>query len=95
MTIVPILVLAFVYVMLPVAVSTYQTLRGVQVVTCPATHARTAIEVDELHAAFTSVLGPTDLVVADCAEWPDRAGCGQECVAQVHVAGRCTGDAPA
>jgi hypothetical protein len=56
--------------------------RGARVITCPETARPAGVEVDALHAAFTS-FGAPDLRLSTCTRWPERAGCGQECLSQI------------
>lgn len=60
--------------------------RGKRVITCPETGAPAAVEVDARHAAITSILGGPDLRLNDCSRWPERQGCGQECLRQIERA---------
>jgi hypothetical protein len=39
--------------------------------------------VDSWHAAATALGGGPELQLSTCSRWPERAGCGQECLAQV------------
>ena len=80
-----VLVLSFV----PVAVLTIRALlrhRRPRVVTCPETRHHAEVRLDAGHAAFTTATGQPELRVHSCTQWPERAGCGQECVSQVETA---------
>ena len=65
---------------------TYQKFRGKRVVTCPETGCPEAVEVDRKHAAATTWLRETELRLASCSHWPQREGCGQECLTQIEAA---------
>ena len=65
------------------ALSAYRKLRGTRLVTCPETEKPAAVEVDALHAAASVLFGEADLRLKECSRWPERAGCGQECLSQV------------
>jgi len=65
---------------------TYLKFRGTRVITCPETHCPAAVEVDEKHAASSTWLRETELRLASCSRWPERQGCGQECLAQIEAA---------
>jgi hypothetical protein len=39
--------------------------------------------VDLRHALVTGTLGRPQFRLRDCSRWPEKAGCGQECLAQV------------
>ena len=55
---------------------------------CPETSRPAAVEVDARHAAFTAVGGCPSLRLRDCSRWPERQGCGQQCLTQVEAAPR-------
>lgn len=63
----------------------YRAYRGRRVVTCPETGRATGLHVDAARAARSAWKGPLDLRVKSCARWPERAGCGQECLSQLPV----------
>lgn len=68
-------------------VRTYLTYRGTRVVTCPETGKPAAVEVDAVHAAAGQASsGSPMLHLASCSRWPEREGCGQECLAQIEAA---------
>jgi hypothetical protein len=58
-------------------------LRGPRLVTCPETQAPVTVEVDVGHALAARVLGGQPLRLRECSRWPERAGCGQECLREV------------
>jgi hypothetical protein len=60
--------------------------RGTRVVVCPESRDLVAVEVDARHAAFTASQGRTDLRLDSCTRWPERMGCGQECLGQIESA---------
>jgi hypothetical protein len=60
----------------------YLRFRGTRIVECPETHAPAAVQLDVLHAIMSSV-GKTDLRLTECSRWPERQGCGRECLSQV------------
>ena len=60
--------------------------RGERIVTCPETLAPAAVQADAAHAAVTGLMGHTELRLHDCTRWPERQGCGQECLAQLSAA---------
>lgn len=60
----------------------YFRMRGARVVTCPENHEKAEVQLDARHAA----LGHSDRLSA-CSRWPERQGCGQECLAEVGQAG--------
>lgn len=60
--------------------------RGRAVVTCPESQRPAGVVVDTRHAAWTGVAGTPRLQLATCSRWPERAGCGQQCLSQIEAA---------
>ncbi len=60
--------------------------RGTRLVRCPETRAPAAVDLDVKEALVTGLFGREHLRLSDCSRWPERAGCGQECLAQVERA---------
>jgi len=60
--------------------------RGPRVVVCPENREMVAVTVDAGHAALTAPRGRPDLRLESCTRWPEKAGCGQECLGQVESA---------
>jgi len=58
----------------------YHTYRDGRTVDCPETHAPVSVRFNALRAAWSSLSGRTQLRLADCTRWPERADCGQECI---------------
>jgi hypothetical protein len=59
--------------------------RGSRVIMCPENRRPAGVVVNAAHAAKTA-LGKSELRLASCSRWPERAGCGQECLAQIEAA---------
>jgi hypothetical protein len=57
--------------------------RGSRVITCPENRRPAGVVVDARHAAATALGSAPELRLSSCSRWPERAGCGQECLAQV------------
>jgi hypothetical protein len=55
-------------------------------VTCPETKCPAAVNVDTTLAAKQSLLGEPHLRLSECSRWPEREGCGQECLSQIEAA---------
>lgn len=55
--------------------------RGTRLVACPETKRPAAVELDAMRAAFGAE--PGQLRLASCSRWPERKGCGQECLTEV------------
>ena len=58
--------------------------RGTRLVACPETKQPAAVELDSIRAALT-LLGDESprLRLTNCSRWPEKAGCGQECLGEV------------
>jgi hypothetical protein len=68
-------------------VRSYFALRGARVVTCPENHRRAGVQLDARRAAVTGLYKGQELHLSACSRWPEKAGCGQECVAQIAQSG--------
>ena len=64
----------------------YIRLRGQRVITCPETSKPAGVELSAARDAATALVGGTSLRLRDCSRWPERAGCGQECLSQIEAA---------
>src|SRR5260370_11390792 len=67
-------------------VRAYIRYRDSRIIICPETGEQAMVEVDAVHAALTSAVGPPDIRLWDCWRWPINQNCGQECLAQLDVA---------
>jgi hypothetical protein len=72
--------------LLAIAFRAYRQWRGPMVVTCPETQRPAAVAVDAGHAALTAMADATELRLTQCSRWPERQGCGQECLRQIELA---------
>jgi hypothetical protein len=72
--------LAGVYVLLPIAVTTFARYRDKRLVRCPNTGVAAEVEIDARHAAVTALTGAPDVRVAECSLWPGHKACDQACV---------------
>ena len=61
----------------------YLKYRETRVVVCPDNRKVVAVEVDAAHAALSAPQGRPELRLEDCTRWPEKAGCGQECLSQI------------
>jgi hypothetical protein len=57
--------------------------RGRRVISCPENRRPAGVVVDARHAAATALGRAPELRLSSCSRWPERAGCGQECLAEV------------
>jgi len=68
------------------ALRTYLKFRGSRIIRCPENHLPAAVHVAAGKAAVESTTHAPHLTLSDCSRWPEKAGCGQECLAQVKEA---------
>lgn len=68
------------------ALRTYLKFRGNRIIRCPESHQPAAVHVAAAKAAVESALHAPHLTLNDCSRWPERAGCGQECLSQIKEA---------
>lgn len=88
-TIILILAIAFALSWIPALVVYFFARRkfsGERVITCPESHSREVVRVDAGHAAWTELRGEKDLRLDACSRWPERAGCGQQCLSEIENA---------
>jgi hypothetical protein len=64
---------------------TYLRYRGDSLITCPENRRPAGVQVDAAHALFTALGGSPDLRLSACSRWPERQGCGQECLRQIEA----------
>ena len=58
---------------------------GRRVVTCPENQRPAGVAVDSRHAAATALGKSPELRLESCSRWPEKAGCGQECLSQIEA----------
>jgi len=70
---------------LPVVVSlqNYYQNRGRQPVICPDSGQPVDVEVDNKFAFWSALRGQEHSRLESCTRWPEKADCGQECLAQI------------
>jgi hypothetical protein len=59
--------------------------RGKRVIQCPENLRPAGVVVDAAHAAATAFGKAPELRLSQCSRWPERAGCGQECLSQIQA----------
>lgn len=64
---------------------TWRKYRGPRVVTCPENHRPAGVALDAFHVIATSLGRPPELRLESCSRWPEKAGCGQECLSQIQA----------
>ena len=67
-------------------VLTWWRYRGQRLIVCPENELEAGVVVDARRAAASSLLGVPELRLASCTRWPERGGCGQECLSQIAAA---------
>ncbi len=75
-----VLVIALLYVLVPVVADFYRRYRGSRVLRCPETGREAQVGIDASHVALTSAFGKPHLRVENCSLWPEKEGCLQECL---------------
>ncbi len=61
--------------------------RAPRMVICPENLESVQVTIDGEHAARTALAGQAQFRIDSCTRWPEKQGCGQECAAQVPLAG--------
>lgn len=74
------LLVAIVFVLLPVGAAVFSRFRHPWRVPCPIAHAEAQIGIDPVAAARAELMGRPHLSVVSCSLWPARQGCAQRCV---------------
>jgi hypothetical protein len=57
--------------------------RGKMLFTCPETGEAACVKVAAASAARSSLTGRPKIHLSECSRWPERQGCGQECLSQL------------
>jgi hypothetical protein len=66
--------------------STWWKYRGRRVVTCPENHHPAGVTVDAFHVMAGAAMGKAPRLRLDsCSRWPEKAGCGQDCLRQIEA----------
>jgi len=73
------------YALLRRPVSEYYRMLGTRVIACPENEQPAAVTVDARRAALTAAAGHERLRLDSCSRWPEKAGCGQECLKQIEA----------
>lgn len=61
----------------------YFRARGARLVTCPVTREPVRVELNPTEAGVNTILGGWRTHLRSCSHWPERQGCGQECLLQI------------
>jgi hypothetical protein len=54
-----------------------------RLITCPENEKPAAVRVNALRAAAGVLTGHGNLALSECSRWPEKRGCGQECLSQI------------
>ena len=65
---------------------TYFKFRGKRIINCPENHQSAAVRVAAGKAAVEATFHAPNLKLSECSRWPEKAGCGQECLSQIKEA---------
>jgi hypothetical protein len=68
------------------ALPVYFKFRGKRIISCPENHQPAAVRVAAGKAAVDATHGAAHLHLSECSRWPEKEGCGQECLAQIEEA---------
>lgn len=75
-----IVVVGVVYVMLPIGLNAFVRYRRRKLLLCPVARDPARIQVNARRAGVSAAFGHPSLRVMSCSLWPERNGCGRECV---------------
>ncbi|HEY7862583.1 MAG TPA: hypothetical protein VIE39_02925 [Thermoanaerobaculia bacterium] len=74
---------AVLYPRLREAATAWRRARDRRVIVCPETGRAEGVALDSTGAAKAAFLGGESFQLSSCTRWPERAGCGQECLSQI------------
>ena len=77
-----IILLGGLFVLLPVALHTFQRYRRKKVVKCPETGGLAEVNINAPRAAISALFSKPLLRVKNCSLWPKRQGCREGCLKQ-------------
>ena len=78
-----VIAVAVAFVVIGRAVRLWWKYRGARVITCPENLRPAGVSVDAAHVAANPFAKTPQLRLSSCSRWPERAGCGQQCLSQV------------
>ena len=67
-----------------VLVPVWRRARAERQVACPDAGATALVALDPWYAARGRAIGAEERRVRSCSRWPEHAGCGRECLEQIH-----------
>ncbi|HEY2119346.1 MAG TPA: hypothetical protein VGH37_09200 [Candidatus Acidoferrum sp.] len=68
---------------LAITVGSYLRYGGKRVVKCPETKQPAAVHINVAKAAREALFRSPNIRLDQCSRWPERAGCGQDCLAEI------------
>ncbi len=90
-----IVVVAVLFVLLPVGAATFARYRRPRQLRCPLAATDASVQVDAARAALWELIGARLLRVRACSRWPRAWGCRQQCLAQEEASAGEEKDVPA
>jgi hypothetical protein len=60
--------------------------RGPRIIACPENGKHAGVKLDFHRVLATGMVATPRLQLSSCSRWPERAGCGQECLSQIEAA---------
>jgi hypothetical protein len=62
---------------------TFVRFSGTRYMMCPLNKRIAKVRLDAVHAAWTSVMGKTELRITSCSGWPARKDCSTDCLTRL------------
>jgi hypothetical protein len=66
-------------------VRAYFKFRGKRLVTCPETEKPAAVQIAAAESALGAFVNEPTLRLNQCSRWPEKEGCGQDCLSQIEA----------
>ena len=64
----------------------WMTFRANRLITCPENQRPAGVRLNAWHATWTGMAKNPEFRLSSCTRWPERAGCGQQCLSQIEAA---------
>src|SRR4051812_2907833 len=59
--------------------------RGERAIVCPENRRPAGVRMDARRAALSGFAGKPAFRLSSCSRWPERAGCGQQCLSEIEA----------
>lgn len=79
---VAVLAAGFLFVLIR-GIQSYLRYRGKRLITCPENERPAAVKVNAVKAGYEAAIHGPHLELSQCSRWPEKQGCGQECLRQI------------